>query len=105
MSLFGPSIPKGITKTETRYLRGHLMAGKGAERLSPNMVERIMELIDMAIDSDTYAERANKIEQVSAEEAARIEQNLADDLSSAQQAYVRRTFQEFIDKHKVPGLF
>jgi hypothetical protein len=105
MSLFGPSTPKGITKKEAIYLRGRLMAGKGAERLSPNLVERIMELVDMALDADTYAERVNNVQQVSAEEAARIEQNLADDLSSTQQAYVRRIFQEFIDKNKVPGLF
>ncbi|OGZ13296.1 MAG: hypothetical protein A3C93_00055 [Candidatus Lloydbacteria bacterium RIFCSPHIGHO2_02_FULL_54_17] len=105
MSLFGPSIPKGITKKEALYLRGRLMAGRGAEKLTSLAVERIMELVDMAMDSDTYAERANNVQQVSAEEAARIEKNIADDISTTQQAYVRRIFQEFIDKNKVPGLF
>lgn len=105
MSLFGPSIPKGITKKEIPYLRGRLLAGRGAEKLSPVTVERIMELVDMAIDSDSYAERANNIEQASADEAARVEKNLSDDLSPAQQTYLHRVFQEYIDKNKIPGIF
>lgn len=105
MSLFGPSIPKGITKKEIPYLRGRLMAGHGAEKISRTFVERIMELVDMAVDSDTYAERANHIEQVSKEEADRIEKNIEDDLSPAQVAYVHRVFQEYIEKNKVPGIF
>jgi len=105
MSLFGPSIPKGITKREIPYLRGRLLAGRGSEKLSPILVERIMELVDMAVDSDSYAERSNNVEQVSADEAARIEKNIADDLTAAQWAYVHRIFQEFIDKNKIPGIF
>ncbi|MEK7118748.1 MAG: hypothetical protein AAB869_04005 [Patescibacteria group bacterium] len=105
MSLFGPSIPKGITKKEVPYLRGRLLAGRGVEKLSRALVERIMELIDMAIDSDSYAERSNRIEQVSGDEAARIEQNISDDLTPAQETYVHRVFQEYIDKNKVPGIF
>ncbi|MDO8521186.1 MAG: hypothetical protein Q7S52_03660 [bacterium] len=105
MSLFGPSIPKGITKREIPYLHGRLMAGHGGEKISRGFVERIMELVDMAVDADTYAERANKVQQVSAEEAARIEKNIADDLSPAQLGYVHRVFQEYIEKNKVPGLF
>ncbi|OGZ08690.1 MAG: hypothetical protein A3D65_01270 [Candidatus Lloydbacteria bacterium RIFCSPHIGHO2_02_FULL_50_13] len=105
MSLFGPSIPKGITKREIPRLSGQLMAGHGAEKISRAFVERIMELVDMAVDADTYAERANKVELVSAEEAARIEKNIADDLSPAQLAYVHRVFQEYIDKNKVSGIF
>ena len=81
------------------------MAGRGAEKVSPILVEHIMDLVDMAIDSDSYAERANNVEQVSSDEAARIEKNLADNLSRTQQAYVHRIFQEFIDKNKVPGIF
>ncbi len=105
MSLFGPSIPKGITKKEIPYLRGRLMAGRGGEKLSPMTVEHIMELVDMAVDADSYAERANHVEQVSADEAGKIEQNISDDLSPAQQAYVHRVFQEYVDKNKIPGLF
>ena len=105
MSLFGPSIPKGITKKEVPYLRGRLLAGHGAENISRILVERIMELIDMALDSDSHAERASRIEQVSSDEAARIEKNLADDLTQAQKAYVHRVFQEYIDKNKVSGIF
>ena len=105
MSLFGPSIPKGITKKEIPYLRGRLLAGRGAEKLSPILVERIMELIDMAIDSDSYAERSNHIEQVSADEVVRIEKNAVDDLTATQQTFVHRIFQEFVDKNKVPGIF
>lgn len=105
MSLFGPSIPKGITKKEVPYLRGRLLAGHGAEKLSRPLVERIMELIDMAVDSDSYAERSNRVEQVSGNEVARIEKNLADNLTHSQQAFVRRTFQEFLEKNKTPGIF
>jgi len=64
-----------------------------------------MELVDMAVDSDSYAERSNNVEQVSADEAVRIEKNIADDLTAAQWAYVHRIFQEFIDKNKIPGIF
>lgn len=105
MSLFGPSIPKGITKKEVPYLKGRLLAGNGAEKLSRITVERIMELIDMAVDSDSYAERANKVEQVSADEAARLEHNIADDLTEAQRAFVHKVFTEFVEKNKVPGIF
>lgn len=105
MSLFGPSIPKGITKKEVPYLQGRLLAGQGSEKLSRVLVERIIELVDMAVDSDSYAERANHVEQVSSDEVARIEKNISDDLTPAQRTFVHRVFQEFVDKNKVPGVF
>ena len=94
MSLFGPSIPKGITKKEVPYLQGRLLAGQGSEKLSRVLVERIIELVDMAVDSDSYAERANHVEK-----------NISDDLTPAQRTFVHRVFQEFVDKNKVPGVF
>jgi hypothetical protein len=105
MSLFGPNIPKGITKQELPYLKGRLQAGKGTEKLHPKTLDHIMDMVAMGVDSDSYAERYHNIEQVSDEEARRIEEGLADELTPSQEAFVHRVFQEFVDKNKIPRIF
>mgnify|MGYP003394378239 CR=1 FL=1 len=105
MSLFGPSIPKGITKSELKSLRGRLMSGHGGESLSSRTVEHVMELVDMAMDSDNYAERSHHVEQASADEVDRIEKNLANNLSPSQKAYVHKVFAEYIAQNKSSSIF
>ena len=105
MSLFGPSMPKGISKNEIPLLRGQLLSGHGGESISRVTVERIMELVDMAMDSDTHAERVNHRESVSAEEATRIEEHLANNLSGTQKAFVHKVFAEFIAQNKTRSIF
>lgn len=105
MSLFGPSIPKGITKSELPNLRGRLLGGHGGESISKITVERIMELVDMAMDSDSYAERANHVQMADASEVERIEKNLANNLTAAQRAYVHKAFAEFVAQNKSPSIF
>jgi hypothetical protein len=105
MSLFGPSIPKGITKSEIPLLRGRLLSGNGTEQLSKLSVERIMELVDMSLDSDTYAERANNVELVDTKEAEHIEKLLADDLTSPQRAFVHKVFTDFVAHTKTRSIF
>lgn len=109
MSLFGPSIPKGITKKELPYLRGRLLAGHGAEKLSHTQVDHIMELLEMAVDADSQAERAHGVEQIDANEAARVEQQIANNrgvsYSDAQEAYTHRILAEFLQNNKVPSIF
>jgi len=105
MSLFGPSIPKGITKSELPNLRGRLLGGHGGENISKILVERIMELVDMAMDSDSYAERANNVHMVDAKEAERIEKNLENNLTPAQRAYVHKAFAEYVAQNKSPSIF
>ncbi len=105
MSLFGPSIPKGITKSELPNLRGRLLNGHGGESISKITVERIMELVDMAMDSDSYAERSNHVQVVDTSEVARIEKNLADNLTAAQRAYVHKAFAEYVAQNKSPSIF
>ena len=109
MSLFGPSIPKGITKKELPYLRGRLLAGKGGEKLSRTQVDHIMELLEMNLDADSHGERSAGIEQVDANEAARVEAQIANNrgisYSDAQEAYVKRIFTEFLQNNKIPSIF
>ncbi len=105
MSLFGPSIPKGITEKEIPLLRGRLRSGHGTAHLSDLAVERILELVSLSMDSDTHAERVNHIELVDQKEATHIEQLLRDDLTPGQQAFVHKIFDDFIQHTKTRSIF
>ncbi len=109
MSLFGPSRSKGITKEELYFVRGELIAGHNAEKLSTRQVDYVMELLEMAMDADSAVEIRNHWEQVSPEEAKSVETKIADkdalNFSTAQITRVHIVLSKYLDINKVKSLF
>jgi hypothetical protein len=108
MSLFGPNRPKGITKEELYFIRGELRAGSGSEKLTERQTEYILELLGMALDSDSTEDIKYHWEQVSQDEEKRIEIEIADNktmtFSASQRARVHKVLQKYIDINRVKSL-
>jgi hypothetical protein len=109
MSLFGPSRPAGITKEELPFLRGELLSaplGHGAEKLTEQQADEIIEELMMNMDADSAQDIKYGWAQVNAEEAAAIEQGAANGkgvkYTPTQVAHIHAVLDKYmkIDKHK-----
>lgn len=105
MTLFGPGIPKGITEKELLYIRGDLKAGPLDTHFTDKELDDVMDLLAMAMDSDSYADRVNHVKQADASEAATIEARMKNELTPAKQVHLKQVLDKYISINKVGGLF
>lgn len=83
MSLFGPGIAKGITKQEIHYIVSELKSGPPDTHFIDREIDHVQDLLEMAMDSDSYADRVNHVSQADANEVHQIEAKLKNELTPA----------------------
>ena len=112
MSLFGSSMPKGITEKELGYALGELRNapfGHEAEKFTDSEIERIKGMCLMAMDADSVAERQHHTGEIDANEEAQIEGQMATGgklaLSATKKARLHAVLKKYLDQNIVHGLF
>lgn len=108
MSLFGAPMTKGITEKELTYVRGELMSGHSGHpetKFTSMEVDRVMDILTMALDPDSLAERQHHQGIIDANEAQSAENNLANNLSEPKRTFLHQVLQKYVDQNIVHGLF
>lgn len=103
MGIIFQSVSKGITRAELPRLRSAFMGGHNAEKLSQHQVDSLMDMVEMAMDADSAAERAHGVGQVDANEEKTIENLFANKgipSTPAQRAFVHRILMDFVNNSK-----